>query len=87
MNNNTNIRLSSRNGRYPRYRNEHGVGVAGQTCGCETLFSPDGRCVTYLCRGHGGDSWSGTHTHDLSTWPTFDEAALATRTESDVPGR
>lgn len=67
--------LRPKNGKYPLYRNEVGVGIRKYTCGCQDVFGKDGRYTSFLCRGHGGGRMEGPHKLDLSQLPAFDEVA------------
>jgi len=65
------------NGSLPQHRNEWGIGIRKDDCGCEGLYRQNGAGTKFLCRGHGGGFSDFHHTYDVSTWPTWAEAEMA----------
>jgi hypothetical protein len=68
------LKLYSVDGRYPRYRNRAGAGIYKETCGCQIIYWQDGSGLSCTCKGHGGGVREITHSEDIDTWPTFEEA-------------
>ena len=70
-------KMEAINGRYPRYRDEEGIGIMKEDCGCLELFSPDGTSLRGLCIGHGGGISHRRHEYNILAWPTREEACKA----------
>ena len=74
---------AQRNGSYPRYRNEHGVGIEAWSCGCVVYMTPGERTSSY-CIGHGGGRMK-SGGQSVSSWPTFEEAVRQQKTAAEEP--